>query len=48
MAKIALESFLPLDYDLVIITAQKMKFSFRISSVNVTKSAPSWGFGHVY
>ena len=26
MAKIVLETFLPLDYDLVIITAQKMKF----------------------
>ena len=28
--------------------AQKMKFPFRISSVNVTKSAVSCGFGHIY
>ena len=29
-------------------TAQKMKFSIRVSSVNVTKSADSCGFGHTY
>ena len=27
---------------------QKMKFSIRISSVNVTKSAIPCGFGHIY
>ena len=30
------------------LTAQKMKFSLRISSVNVTKSARNYGFGHIY
>ena len=29
-------------------TAQEMKFSSRISSVNVTKSAVNCGFGHIY
>ena len=29
-------------------TAQKMKFPLRISSVNVTKTAVSCGFGHIY
>ena len=29
-------------------TAQKISFSLRISSVNVTKSAGNWGFGHIY
>ena len=29
-------------------TAQKIKFSMRLSSVNVTKSAVSCGFGHIY
>ena len=29
-------------------TAEKMKFSIRISSVNVTKSAVSCGFGYIY
>ena len=29
-------------------TAQKMKFSLSISSVNVTKSAVSCGFSHIY
>ena len=29
-------------------TAQKMNFLLRISSVNVTKSAVSCGFGHIY
>ena len=29
-------------------TAQKMMFSIRIFSVNVTKSAVSCGFGHIY
>ena len=29
-------------------TAQKMKFSWKISSLNVTKSAVSCGFGHIY
>ena len=29
-------------------TAQKMKFSIRVSSVNATKSADSCGFGHTY
>ena len=29
-------------------TAQKMKFSIRVSSVNVTKSADSCRFGHTY
>ena len=29
-------------------TAQKMKFLLRISSVNVTKSAETCGFGHIY
>ena len=29
-------------------TAQKMKFSIKVSSVNVTKSADSYGFGHIY
>ena len=28
--------------------SQKMKFSLRISSVNVTKSAVTCGFGHIY
>ena len=27
---------------------KKMKFSIKISSVNVTKSAVSGGFGHIY
>ena len=29
-------------------TSQKMKFSIKISSVNVTKSVENCGFGHVY
>ena len=29
-------------------TARKLKFSIRISSVNVTKSARYCGFGHIY
>ena len=29
-------------------TAQKMKFPLTISSVNVTKSAVSYGFGLIY
>ena len=29
-------------------TVQKMNFLLRISSVNVTKSAVSCGFGHIY
>ena len=29
-------------------TAQKMKFSLRISPVNVTKSTGNCGFGHIY
>ena len=29
-------------------TAQKMKFSNKVSSVNVTKSAGNCGFGHIY
>ena len=28
--------------------AQKTSFSLGVSSVNVTKSAVSWGFGHIY
>ena len=31
-----------------IFSAQKMKFLLSISSVNVTKSAGTWGFGHIY
>ena len=30
------------------VTAQKMKFPLKISSVNVIKSAVSCGFGHIY
>ena len=30
------------------VTAQKMKFPLRISSVNVTESAENCGFGHIY
>ena len=30
------------------ITAQKMKFSIKISSVNVTKSAGNYRLGHIY
>ena len=29
-------------------TAQKMKFSLRIYSINVTKSSENCGFGHIY
>ena len=29
-------------------TAQKIKFSVRIYSVNVTKAAGNCGFGHIY
>ena len=29
------------------LTAQKMKFSVRISSENATKSAENWRFGHI-
>ena len=29
-------------------TAQKIKFPLRVSSVNVTKSTVSCGFGHIY
>ena len=28
-------------------TAQKMKLSIKVSSVNVTKSAENWEFGHI-
>ena len=31
-----------------VLTAQKLKFQLRISSVNVTKSAEKCGFGHIY
>ena len=34
--------------EIVIDIAQKMKFSIRISWVNVTKSAVSSEFGHIY
>ena len=30
------------------LTLHKKKFSLRLSSVNVTKSAVSGGFGHIY
>ena len=30
------------------ITAQKIKFSLKISSLNATKSTVSYGFGHIY
>ena len=30
------------------VTAQKMKFSFKDSSVNVTKSAGNCEFGHIH
>ena len=30
------------------VTAQKMKFSIKVSSVNVAKCAFSCGFGHIY
>ena len=32
----------------VVVTAPKMKFSIKMSSVNATKSAVSCGFGHIY
>ena len=35
---------MPIQYN----TAQKMRFSIKISSVNLTKSAVSCGFGHMY
>ena len=31
-----------------LVTAQKNSFSLRISSVDVTDSAVSWRFGHIY
>ena len=36
------------DYDSIIIIAQKLCFPIRISLVNMTKSAVSCGFGHIY
>ena len=33
---------------LATITTQKMKFPLKISSENVTKSAGTYGFGHIY
>ena len=44
LSKIKMEIFLLL----LIITTQKMKFPLRISSVNVTKSARNYRFGHIY
>ena len=35
-------------FDVRACTVQKRKFPFRISSVNVIKSAVSCGFGHIY
>ena len=41
-------TFILIESDSVCCIAQKMKFPLRISSVNVTKSWVSCGFGHIY
>ena len=38
----------PLDYKNHVTLNKKWSFPLRISSVNVTKSAGSCGFGHIY
>ena len=37
-----------LKYQFCVFTGQKMKFSTKVSSVNVTKSTASCGFGNIY